>query len=83
MHLNIASMDKALRPDQFNKKPNTATAAKRFKHLIQIFKYYIEVVPQEGLDKPKILTNFDSSMVYDFISHCRTYESAKETLKKC
>ena len=39
------------------------------------------MVPQEGLDKPKILTNFDSPTVYDFISHCRTYETAKETLK--
>ena len=75
-------MDKALRPDRFNENPNTATAAKEFKHWIQTFEYYIEVLPQDGLDKLKILTNFVSPLVYDFISDCATYESAKETLRK-
>ena len=75
-------MDKALRPDWFNKNPNTATSAKEFKHWIQTFKYYIDVLPQEGLDKLKLLTNFVSQTVYDFISDCTSYESAKETLKK-
>ena len=70
-------MDKALRPDRFNENPNTATAAK---HCTQTFEYYIEVLPQENLDKLKI--NFVSPTVYDFISDCTTYESAKETLKK-
>ena len=80
MHLYITSTDKALRPDRFNENPNTATAAKEFKHSIQTFEYYIEVLPQESLDKLKI--NFVSPTVYDFISDCTTYESAKETLKK-
>ena len=78
LHLNITSMDKALCPDWFNENPNTATAAKEFKHWIQTFKYYIEVLPQEGLNKLKILTNFVSPTVYDFISGCTTYESANE-----
>ena len=75
-------MDKALRPNRFNENPNTATAAKEFKHLIQTLEYCIEVLPQEGLDELKILTNFVSPTVYDFISDCKTYESGKETLKK-
>ena len=75
-------MNKALRPDRFNENPSTATAAKEFKHWIQTFEYYIEVLPQEGLDKLKILTNFVSPTVYDFISNCTTYESVKETLEK-
>ena len=55
------------------KIPIEPTAAKEFRHWIQTFEYYIEVLPQEGLDKLKILTNFVSPTVYD---------SAKETLKK-
>ena len=64
------------------KIPIQPTAAKEFRHWIQTFEYYIEVLPQEGLDKLKILTNFVSPTVYDFISDCTTYKSAKETLKK-
>ena len=40
------------------------------------------MLPQAGLDKLKILTNFVSPTVFDFISDCTTYESAKETLIK-
>ena len=75
-------MDKALPPDWFNENPNTATAAKDLKHWIQTFEYYNKVLPQQGLDKLKILTNFIWLTVYDFISDCTTCESAKETLKK-
>ena len=82
LHLIITSMDKAFHPDRFNEETNIATAAKDLKHWIQTFEYYTKVLPQQGLDKLKILTNFVSLTVYDFISDCTTYESAKETLNK-
>ena len=68
-------MDKALGPYRFSENPNIATAAKEFKHWIQTLEYYFEVLPQEGLNKLKILTNFVSPTVYDFISDCTIYES--------
>ena len=40
------------------------------------------MLPQQGIDKSKILTNLVSSIVYDFISHYNSYETVREILRK-
>ena len=48
-------MDKALKPHKFDGSPNTVTSAKEFIHWHKTFEYFLEVLPQEGLDKLKVL----------------------------
>ena len=74
-------MDKALKPEQFEGSPNTATSLKEFNHWLKTFEYFIEMLPQ-GLNKLKVLTNFVAPSVYDYFSECTTYDDAIETMKQ-
>ncbi len=74
-------MDRALRPNRFDNNPNDSNAAKEFQHWIKTFEHYAEALPQDGLDKYKVLANFVSPQVYDYISDQTTYASAVEVLK--
>ena len=74
-------MDKALRPTQFDILPHTASSTKEFKHWLRTFEYYLEVLPSEGLDKLKVLINFISPEIFEYISDCSDYDSALETIK--
>ena len=73
-------MDKALRPTRFDTLPNTTTATKEFKHWLRTFEYYLEVLPQERLDKLRVLTNFVSPEVFEIFSECASYDIAVTTL---
>ena len=75
-------MDKALRPDRFEGIANTSTSAKEFTHWLKTFEHYVDVLPQDNLDKLKLLTNYVSPTVYDYFSECGTYTTAIEALKK-
>ena len=74
-------MDKALRPTQFDILPHTASSTKEFKHWLRTFEYYLEVLPSEGLDKLKVLINFISPEIFEYISDCSDYDSAIEATK--
>ena len=69
-------MDKALRPDRFDTESNTSNASKEYKHWKRTFEYYLEVLPQENLDKLRVLTNFVVPSVYEIFSDCSTYDDA-------
>ena len=75
-------MDKALRPDRFEVNPNSSTAAKEFSHWLRTFEYFIEVLPQDGLNKLKVLTNYVAPTVFEYISEYEDYATAIEALKK-
>ena len=60
-------MDKALRPDRFETQPNTPASDKDFDHWLKTFENYCESLPQETLDKLKLLTVFISPAVYDIL----------------
>ena len=75
-------MDKALRPDRFEGSANTSTSAKEFTHWLKTFEHYVDVLPQENLDKLKLLTNYVSPAVYDYFSECDTYAKSIDALKK-
>ena len=74
-------MDKALRPDKFDVSASNNNSAKEFKHWLKTFEYYLEVLPQSGLDKLCVLTNYVSPTVYECFSECNSYQSALEILK--
>ena len=73
-------MDKALRPERFGVIPDTPTAAKEFKHWLKTFDYYCEALPQDGLNKLRVLTNFVSPAIYDYFSDCTDYDAAVQLL---
>ena len=74
-------MDRALRPTQFDILPNTPSSAKEFKYWFRAFEYYLEVLPNGGLDKFKVLINFVSPENFEYISDCTSYDSAIEMVK--
>ena len=74
-------MDKALRPERFETLPNTSTSAKEFEHWLKTFEHYCEVLPQENLDKLKLITVYVSPAVYDFVRDHTNYDAAVEALK--
>ena len=69
-----------LRPTRFDILPNTPSSKKKFKHWFRTFEYYLEVLPKEGLDKLKVLINFISPKIFEYISDCDSHNSAIETI---
>ena len=74
-------MDRALRPLRFETNPNDVNAAKEYQHWIRTFEHYVDVLPSEGLDKYKVLANYLSPQVYDYISEKTTYDDAVAVLQ--
>ena len=74
-------MDRALRPIRFDVNPNEPNAAKEFTHWMKTFEHYCEVLPQTGLDKLKLLPNYLSPQVFDYINDKTTYDDAVKALK--
>jgi hypothetical protein len=74
-------MDKALRPERLETIPNSPAATKQFKHWFRTFEYFLEVLPQENLNKLRILINFVVPDVFEIISDCSTYQSAVQALQ--
>lgn len=74
-------MDKALRPDRFDCMPNTPSSAKEFSHWHMTLENFLSVLPNENLDKLKVLVNFLTPSVYEYINECTTYDTAIEALK--
>ena len=74
-------MDKALRLTRNDILPNTPSSTKEFKHWFRTFEYYLEVLPNEWLDKLKVLINFISPEIFEYISDFDSYNSTVETIK--
>ena len=60
-------MDKALRPDQFDCLPKTPVSTKEFSHCFKLFQDFLNVLPQQNLDKLTKLTYFLNQTVYVLI----------------
>ena len=74
-------MERALRPDRFDSAPNTSSSAKEFSHWLRTFENFLAVLPQEGLDKLVVLTNFLSPDIFEFVSESSTYDEAVTVLR--
>ena len=49
--------------------------------LIQNYSNFLAVLPTEGLDRLRVLTNFVSPRIYGSIADCTTFDDAIQTLK--
>ena len=60
--------------------PNTGvfrihtSSSQEYKHWFRTFEYFLHVLPQEGINKLRILTNFLSPQTFEHISECNTYD---------
>ena len=74
-------MDNVLRPERLDTDPNSGTAAKEWLHWRRTFENFMAVLPQEGLDKLAVLSNFVSPSIFQHIEDCTDYETSIETLQ--
>lgn len=74
-------MDKVLRPERLETDPNSGTAAKEWLHWKRTFDNFLAVLPQDGLDKLAILSNYISPNIFQHIEDCTDYKASIETLQ--
>ena len=73
-------MDKILRPERFHCEPNAENSTKRWQHWLTTFENFIETIESDDLNKLKVLVNYLSAEVYQFISEADDFDTAKNTL---
>ena len=74
-------MDRFLRPEKLDTDPSSSTANKEWLHWFRTFENFVGVLPGDWLDKLKVLTNYVSPRIFEYVEQCETYESAVTTLK--
>ena len=74
-------MDKVLRPERFDTKPNARDASKSWRHWLTTFENFVEAIPNEEVNKLNVLINYVSSEVYQLFYEATTYDEAINLLK--
>jgi len=74
-------MERFFRPERLDIDSNSVSASKEWTHWFQTFQNFIEVLPEDNLNKLVVLTNFVNPKIYECISDCATYDNAIDTLK--
>ena len=74
-------MDKMLRPERFDARPNTSESEEQWTHWHRTFVNYVASVQELSPNKLDLLINYVSSHVYKYIAECDSYESSIDTLK--
>ncbi len=69
-------MERLLKPDCLNTDLNASTASKEWLYWLQTFENFLAVLPQEGLDKLSVLTNYVSPKIFVYIKECTEYDRA-------
>ena len=70
-----------MRPERLGTDPNSSTAANEWIHWRRTFENFLTVLPKEGLDKFRVLTNLVALLVYQYIEENGNYDTAIETLE--
>ncbi|XP_046864362.1 uncharacterized protein LOC124458379 [Xenia sp. Carnegie-2017] len=74
-------MEKVLRPQRFDTNPNAQDAARSWLHWFATFQNFVAAIPNEEVNKLKVLVNYVSTDVYQLFCEATTYEEAIELLK--
>ena len=74
-------MERHLRPERFDCDPSATTASLEWKHWYRTFESFLAALPQDNVDKLKVLVNYVTPRVYETISESSTYEDAIAVLK--
>lgn len=78
-------MEKLLRPERFGTEPTSVNAGKEWSHWFKTFQNFIEMAQGQDVltsgDKLRLLTNYVSHSVYEYISECTSYEQAVKAVE--
>ena len=74
-------MDKVLRPERFDTRPNAQDASKSWRHWLTTFKNFVEAFPDEEVNKLNVLINYVFSEVYQLFYETTTYDEGINLLK--
>ena len=69
-------MERLLKPDRLNTDLNASSASREWLHWLRTFENFLTVLPQEGLDKLSVLTNYVSPKIFGYIEECTEYDRA-------
>ena len=61
-------MEKILHPERFEADPNAENSTKRWQHWLKMFENFLKSIADQEPDKLKVLINFLSAEVFEFIS---------------
>ena len=75
-------MERYLQPERFDCSPNSSLSSKQWTHWYKTFSNFLTAISKHEPDKLATLVNSAAPSVYEFISECKDYESAIETLRK-
>ncbi|CAB0007380.1 unnamed protein product, partial [Nesidiocoris tenuis] len=73
-------MENLLKPSRFDTLPDSPSAAKEWLHWLATYNHFVEEAQLDDKKKLKVLVNYLSSSVYDFISECTSFKSALKVL---
>ena len=74
-------MEKYLRPERFDTNPNSSTSGKEWTHWFKTLENFFLSSESTSNEKLKILINFISPTVYEYISDSLSFENAIDILK--
>ena len=70
-----------MRPQIFDKDPNSSTASKEWTHWYRTYEYFLAAIASYEPNKLDTLINYVDPTVFDYIAECTTYEEAIEVFK--
>ena len=79
-------MEKYLKPERLDTRPNTPLSSKNFNHWFRSFSSFLRKIIDPNihsdLDKLDTLINCVSPDVYEYIAECDTFDTAVNCLKE-
>ncbi|XP_055869763.1 uncharacterized protein LOC129923337 [Biomphalaria glabrata] len=74
-------MERLFRPKELDIEPSSPSAAEKWLHWLRTFENFISSVSHCEIDKKKLLENYVSSSVFQYISECTTFEESIKVLQ--
>lgn len=74
-------MERLLRPERLNVDPESSTAGKEWSHWFRTFQNFIATTRADDAAKLRLLINYLSADIYDYVSECGTYNDAIGVLR--
>ena len=80
IYIKVILMEKHLRPERFYSNPNSSKSSKEWNHWFKTLENFFLSSESTSDEKLRILINFVSPIVYEYISDSLTFENAIDVL---
>ena len=74
-------MERLFKPKELDIEPSSPLASEKWLHWLRTFENFISSVSHCEVDKKKLLENYVSSSVFQYISECATFEDSIKVLQ--